>query len=116
MRRRIRDDGGFGTVLVLALTAALGLVIAALLAVAVAGRARARAETAADLAALGGAARASTDAASACAVAERIAAKNGARLVECRARPERVDVAAEVAINWPLLPRAVRARAAAGRR
>ncbi|HWH29220.1 MAG TPA: Rv3654c family TadE-like protein [Mycobacteriales bacterium] len=81
---RTRPDAGSATVLVLGLTLVVllaGIVAAGLGAVAVA---RHRAASAADLAALAVAARASHGQVTACAAGGRVAARAGAALTSCR--------------------------------
>ena len=77
------DDRGSGTVLLLALMAAV-LVVAALLGLlATAQLARGRAQSAADLGALAGAAALRHGTGEACAVAGEVVRRNGARLSDC---------------------------------
>ncbi|MEZ0448175.1 Rv3654c family TadE-like protein [Cellulomonas sp. ICMP 17802] len=79
-----RDDRGSGTVLLLGLMAAVVLVAALLGLLASAQLARGRAQSAADLAALAGAAVLRHESATgACALADEVARRNGARLVDC---------------------------------
>ncbi|GAA3961392.1 hypothetical protein GCM10023085_49780 [Actinomadura viridis] len=64
--------------------------------------ARHRADAAADLAALGAAARVSQGAEAACRVAAEIVAESGGRLAGCRLRGEIVEVSVALALEAPL--------------
>jgi secretion/DNA translocation related TadE-like protein len=102
---RDRDDGerGSATVWVLALSLVLAVVGAAAVVVAVAVTARHRAGSAADLAALAAAGRAVTGAPDACAVADDVARRNGARLTSCTVGEGSV-VAVTVSVSLRLGP------------
>jgi secretion/DNA translocation related TadE-like protein len=78
--------------------------------------ARHRAETAADTAALAGAARVSDGGGAACARAKEIATESRARMLRCRVRGEVVDVSVAVDITMPmgLKGRRIVSRARAG--
>jgi secretion/DNA translocation related TadE-like protein len=64
--------------------------------------ARHRAETAADIAALAGAARVADGGGAACARAKEIAVESRARILRCRVRGEVVDVSVAVDITMPM--------------
>lgn len=98
MRRRVRSDGGSATVLVVAMAGVLMFVIVGLAAVGGLVTAQRRAQSAADLAALGGAA-APDDA---CGEAGRVAAANSAALDGCTVDGSEVSVVVSVA--GPHLP------------
>jgi secretion/DNA translocation related TadE-like protein len=115
-----RDQRGSGTVLmaaVMAVVVALGAV-ATVVAGYLAGHHRAR--SAADLAALTGAA-AYAQRQDACAEARRTARRNGARVTHCEQVGDQVDfvitvrVVVQVRVRSPGLPRRVEAEAHAGR-
>ncbi len=114
------DDRGSGTVLALCLVVLTVLLAGAATMLGQAVLARQRAETAADLGALAAAAvlvdpLAGAGAPQACARAARVVAANGARLLDCRARPD-ASVSVRAAVDLPGLltaagPAAVSARA-----
>ena len=94
--RSSAGDEGSGSVWMLGIGAAL---LVLLVAVATAGGvvvARHRAETAADLGALAGAARAVDGTQAACATADRIVTANGGSLVSCRVEALDLIITAEV--------------------
>ncbi len=93
---RWRGDSGAATVLVLACVLAVGATGALWLRVADAGLSRQRAETAADLAALAGAAAARSLAADPCVAAAEIAERNGANLESCVTSGGEIAVSVEV--------------------
>lgn len=77
------DDAGSATVLALAVCAVIGLAAAVLAGVGLAAVTRHRATLAADAAALAAAAHVTEGSAASCAVARRVLASDGARLVHC---------------------------------
>ncbi|TDC79404.1 Rv3654c family TadE-like protein [Streptomyces hainanensis] len=84
-RRRPRaGDRGSGTVFAACSVAVLCLVFGVVLALGQVMAARQRAATAADLAALAAAERALSGAEAACALADRVAGRQGARLTRCQ--------------------------------
>jgi secretion/DNA translocation related TadE-like protein len=91
-----RADAGSATVYVLWLVGVLLALGAGLAVWASAVAARHQASSAADLAALAGAARAVEGSVSACAAAGRVAAANGAKLVSCALSGSAVEVAVQV--------------------
>lgn len=95
---RQRDDDGAATVLVVAMAGLLMFVMAGLAAAGGLVTAQRRAQSAADLAALGGAAR-PTDA---CAEADRVAAANAADLDSCEVVGR--DVTVVVSVPGPEVP------------
>lgn len=101
-RKRLGDERGAASILVLALSALLGLIASTVVAVGAVGTARHRASTAADLAALAAAGRALEGAAAACAAAQDVAQAQGAGLGACRLTGDVADVAVEVRPAGPL--------------
>jgi secretion/DNA translocation related TadE-like protein len=83
MTGRPSGDRGSATIWVIALSAVLAVVGAAVVLVGVAAAARHRAATAADLAALAGAGRAARGEPDACGLAAEVATANAAALVSC---------------------------------
>lgn len=118
---RAAGDRGSGTVLVLAVVAALGLVSVTAWTASAAALARHRAEVAADLAALAGAGELDRAGASdrACAAARAVAGANGAWLESCRVGGAQLVVVAALRLRLPGVlgggSRVVKARARAGR-
>ncbi|NJP78711.1 flp pilus-assembly TadE/G-like family protein [Streptomyces sp. AA8] len=110
MRRRRCGDRGVATVWVAVATAALCAVFAAVLAMGQAVVARHRAGGAADLSALAAADHALDGQETACGLARRVAAAQGARVVRCAVSGEIAEVAAEARAG----PYAVRVRSRAG--
>ncbi|WP_347256651.1 Rv3654c family TadE-like protein [Actinomadura sp. RB99] len=106
-------DRGAGTVWVVAFMVVIWVGGVAAVGVGGVRAARHRGDTAADLAALAGAARAADGAADACGRAREVAARSGARLARCRVRGEVVDVEVTVALRVPLGGGAVRVRSRA---
>ena len=98
MTRLVRSEGGSATVLVVAMAGVLMFVLVGLSAVSGLVSAQRRAQSAADLAALGGAAALDD----ACGEAGRIAAANAAVLDGCEVAGSEVTVAVSVA--GPHLP------------
>lgn len=113
-RGHARDDRGLATVTAcigaLAVISVLGLGLR----VGSATIARQRAETAADLGALAGAARAVSGEAAGCARAESITRANHARMVECRLAGLDLMVQVESAVAMAGIGAAAQARARAG--
>lgn len=111
----LRSERGSAPAAVLVWTAAAGLILAALLALGVANAAHGRAQAAADLAALSGS-DAQAAGGAGCAIAQEVAARNGASLTSCAVRGEVLTV--EVSLPVPLPAgfgeRTVHARATAG--
>lgn len=108
--RRARDrDRGSATVWAAVAATALCAVFAAMFTMGQVTVARHRAGGAADLAALAAADHALEGPRTACGLAERVAAAQGARLVRCSVRGEIADLTAEVRAG-PFTPR-VRSRA-----
>ena len=96
---RAGGERGSGSVWVAALAGVLALVGGATVLVGAAAVARHRAESAADLAALAAARSAVIGDPVACAVAQRVADRNGARITGCRVRPGTV---VEVTVSVPV--------------
>lgn len=108
-RRRVAGDRGAVSVWWALCLAALSTVSLAVLALGAAAAARHRAGAAADLAALAAADRVAAGGGGACAVARRVAADNGARVVRCHLDGPVVDLTTQLDVG-PFTPRA-RARA-----
>jgi secretion/DNA translocation related TadE-like protein len=115
-RPRLSGERGSATVWVVALAGLLAALGAAAVLVAAAVTGRHRATSAADLAALAGAARSVVGDPAACSAAGRIAAANGAELETCALLPgAEVEVRVRVPVRLgPLGVADARARARAG--
>ncbi|MFF5261977.1 Rv3654c family TadE-like protein [Actinomadura viridis] len=100
-RGRGWGDRGSGVVWVVAFMALVWLVGVVAMSVGAIRAARHRADAAADLAALGAAARVPQGAEVACRVAREIVAGAGGRLAGCRLRGEIVEVSVVLALNAP---------------
>ncbi|MFC7490030.1 MULTISPECIES: Rv3654c family TadE-like protein [unclassified Knoellia] len=111
-----RDESGSGTVLVVAAMGVLLVLVIAALHLGAAATAAHRARTAADLAALAGAATLQDGDASPCARAAQVAGRNRARLVACALVGESVSVRVATAVpaRWPGVPDEALASARAG--
>lgn len=99
---RPRPDRGSGTVWTVALMAALWSVGVAVMVVGGVRSARCRTQTAADLAALAAASRASAGPAAACEAALVVVAETGGRLVRCTLHEAIAEVT--VALRWRIEP------------
>ncbi len=118
-RSRPRSERGAGSVLVLAVTAAVAVVLAGSLVVVAAVRDAHRARSAADLGALAAARGPAVGGAADCGAAAAVTAAGGAGLRECRAVADGsvlvvVGVPARWAAGLPGLPGEVTGRARAG--
>jgi secretion/DNA translocation related TadE-like protein len=109
-------DRGSGTLWVVAFMALLWCVGVLAVTVGSVRAARHRAEVAADLAALGAAARVADGRGAVCRVAAEVAADAGARLSGCSVRGRIVDVTVELGLRVPFHPGELRvaSRARAG--
>lgn len=96
LRNLVREDDGVATVLGAVMVSAILVVALMIIDIGAAVSARHRAQTAADLAALAGAASA-VDAEAACAAAARLAAENAGRLLTCSVEQE-FDVIVRVTV------------------
>ncbi|MER5948922.1 Rv3654c family TadE-like protein [Streptomyces sp. NPDC001904] len=108
-RSRLRGDRGSATVWVVMAMAAVGAVFGGVLALGQAVQLRHRAGGAADLAALAAADQWTKGPARACALADRVARAQGARVVRCAVRGEVAEVTAGAGSG--VLAAEVRARA-----
>ena len=99
---RPRGEAGVALVLVLSLSSVLALVGALSASLAAVAVARQRAAAVADLAALGAAARALDGQAAACGRAERLAERDGGRILACTLVGDVAEVTAQVRPPGPL--------------
>jgi secretion/DNA translocation related TadE-like protein len=112
--RRVSGDRGSGAIWLLTMSLVVVLAGAAASVRGLAALARHHAESAADLAALGGATQVVQGAADACAVARSVAASNAARLTGCRLSGAVVTVTVTCPVGGGLGRWQARAEARAG--